>query len=30
LNEDLSVEEISQKAMALKMKTTEQGHKDRP
>ncbi len=28
LVEDLSIEEISQKAMALRMKTTEQGHED--
>ena len=28
LDEDLSVEEISQKAMALRMKNTEQGNED--
>ena len=28
LDDDLSTEEISQKAMALRMKTTEQGNED--
>ena len=28
LDDDLSIEEISQKAMALRAKTTEQGHED--
>lgn len=28
LDDDLSIEEISQKAMALRMKTTEQGNED--